>query len=535
MKLHNKVIILPVSIMLVIFVTSMASIEYYLKTELKRNLENKLTALASFALTSVEFVYDEDTKVDYTDPSYDLLADRIGQTNNIRVTYINREGNVLGDSDLTYSQIAATDNHINRPEIQQALQIKFGQNRRYSTTLKENMVYFATFDSRTGIFARVAVNSNIYHQTIVNLRWQFTVIIMLTVGLIIAFGLLSIHLIKKAVIKERASLEQVIAQKTRETTLIQTMTTMLNAIDCYEDSSIIFAKILPKLLPNYSGALFVKTENGMLEIVHWGPNWPEEISVLSNWRQSLNKDMTNHYYNDLHIQDNRIFAGLGNNEIDLGVFYLINHRDKAEEHELLLIRSLTEQISSSLDNLTVKTQLKNQAIRDPLTDLYNRRFMLEAFEQALNRAERQHSPLAVIMLDIDHFKHFNDDYGHDAGDLVLTSIAEIFKHHLRLADIACRYGGEEFAILCPDTDLPDAYSLAEKLRGLIEKLQLSYQDKPLGNVTISIGIAIYPIHGLHCHQLLKNADEALYRAKNNGRNCAIVSKANSSHQQYRLE
>ena len=153
--------------------------------------------------------------------------------------------------------------------------------------------------------------------------------------------------------------------------------------------------------------------------------------------------------------------------------------------------------------------LKQQSIRDPLTGLYNRRQLEETLELELHRAARRNEPLSVVMFDVDHFKRYNDTYGHDAGDTVLRALSGVIKRHIRAGDLAYRVGGEEFLLLQPGMGAADAVRRAETLRETAAALKLG----GLGGVTISLGVASYPDHAQVSADLLKRADEALYRAK----------------------
>ena len=529
MKLRNKVIVLPTLIMLVIFIVGMLSIEFYLKTELTKNLRDRLHTLSSFSLTAIDLINNQETQE--LNPKFDQLANQIGQINDIRVSFFDQHGKMLGDSELSFEEVKAIESHHNRPEIIQAIKQNASSSIRYSNTLKQNMAYFTAYDNNSGYLARIAINSNIYHNTIINLRWRFSFIIFATIIAMIIFGFLTLQLINKAVNKERQQQEQHVSERTREITLIQAMTTMLNGLDSINDAERIISSILPKLLPNYSGAIFLKNEDErkLQQLVHWGKAWPDDVSVIANWRQKITANIDVVSSNDIHIINNIVYAGLKANNIDLGVIYLISPRSNINKKEQHLLENLTHQISFAFANLSIKNQLQNQAIRDPLTNLYNRRFMFEAFGQALNKAERHKSPLALLMIDVDDFKLFNDKYGHSAGDHVLVKTAEILQTKLRLEDIACRFGGEEFCIICPETNLQDAYLLAEKIRHYISELRVSYAAKTLGAITISTGIAIYPNHGTDANMLLKSADQALYVAKGKGRNITEVANANTKH------
>ncbi len=167
--------------------------------------------------------------------------------------------------------------------------------------------------------------------------------------------------------------------------------------------------------------------------------------------------------------------------------------------------------------------LQEQAIRDPLTGLYNRRYLDEALPRELQRAERRKQPIGVIMIDVDHFKRFNDTYGHAAGDTLLRAVGTFLKSHTRGEDIICRYGGEEFILVLPGTLAEDACHRAEELRAGIQTLVAVHQGQTLDKVTASLGIAIFPMHGSNADALVRTADQALYQAKHSGRNQVVMA------------
>ena len=139
------------------------------------------------------------------------------------------------------------------------------------------------------------------------------------------------------------------------------------------------------------------------------------------------------------------------------------------------------------------------------------------------RSVRKHSPLGIIMIDIDHFKQFNDIHGHEAGDAMLRAIGDFLKTKVRSEDVVCRYGGEEFAIILPEASLDITKERAEKLRGEVKLLNVEYHRKPLDTITLSLGIAIFPDHGRNGEAVLKAADIALYRAKTEGRDKVVMA------------
>ncbi len=196
----------------------------------------------------------------------------------------------------------------------------------------------------------------------------------------------------------------------------------------------------------------------------------------------------------------------------------------AAERVQQIARSVAERIALALANLRLRETLRMQAVRDPLTGLYNRRYMEETLEREIRRAERRYTSLGVIMLDVDHFKRFNDTFGHAAGDTLLQELSSFLMGHIRGEDIACRYGGEEIALILPDASLEGARGRADDLRQRIKALAIAHNGQPLGSVTVSMGVAVYPDHGHTGEELLRAADTALYEAKAQGRDRVVVSK-----------
>jgi len=166
--------------------------------------------------------------------------------------------------------------------------------------------------------------------------------------------------------------------------------------------------------------------------------------------------------------------------------------------------SAAAQIALSLASLQLRETLREQSIRDPLTRLFNRRFLEESFGRELQLAGRKKQSVAVLFLDLDHFKRFNDTFGHDAGDMVLQSLADLFRNFFRGTDICCRYGGEEFAIILPESTSKDAVIRADALRLELKSLRLRYKKEPLGPITVSVGVAAFPQHGSTSEELLQN-------------------------------
>ena len=183
---------------------------------------------------------------------------------------------------------------------------------------------------------------------------------------------------------------------------------------------------------------------------------------------------------------------------------------------------LSELLSLSISNLRLSETLRTQSIKDPLTGLFNRRHMEECLQREIWRASRNGRQIGVIVADIDHFKNFNDKYGHGAGDYVLSAFGNLVNTEIRGSDIACRYGGEEFTLILPEANAQDAPWRANDLLHKVRSLKLSYGGCELGPVTISMGVTTYPDGGTTSEELLKAADAALYKAKLAGRDRVVV-------------
>jgi len=205
----------------------------------------------------------------------------------------------------------------------------------------------------------------------------------------------------------------------------------------------------------------------------------------------------------------------------LGVFHLRpGSPAEAQTPALAAIKdqlalTVAEDMALALANLRLRETLRSQAIRDPLTGLFNRRYLEETLERELGRVKRVGAPMGVIMMDLDHFKQYNDTFGHSAGDELLGALGSLVQQQIRGEDIACRYGGEEFLLILPGTSISIALERAEILRQAVKEMHRHHQG--LKPTTLSLGVAVYPDHGDTGLQLIQSADAALYRAKQAGR------------------
>lgn len=196
----------------------------------------------------------------------------------------------------------------------------------------------------------------------------------------------------------------------------------------------------------------------------------------------------------------------------------ITDRKRMEEE----LRRVNEQLSAHLAEIeSLHETLREQAIRDALTGLYNLRFLTESMKREIAQATRDKVPLSVVLMDIDHFKVFNDTYGHKAGDEVLQALGKILSSKTRAGDIACRYGGEEFMVIMPSAHPQEAFRRAEQWRKIFASTHITNKGQVL-SATLSAGVATFPDHGTTDDDIWRAADNALYKAKSAGRNCVVV-------------
>jgi diguanylate cyclase (GGDEF)-like protein len=212
----------------------------------------------------------------------------------------------------------------------------------------------------------------------------------------------------------------------------------------------------------------------------------------------------------------------------LGVLYIECPTPQAAsevDNHLESLQQLAEMASMSIASLNLRSRLEHQSIRDGLTNLFNRHFMEISLDREVRRAARNHTELAILMIDVDHFKKFNDSYGHEAGDSILREVAEIFRQSVRAEDIICRYGGEEFVIILPETSSALAIERAEAIRWSVSQMRVRFRTEALREITISVGVAICPGCGSTLEEILRSADRALYAAKHAGRNQIMMAES----------
>jgi diguanylate cyclase (GGDEF)-like protein/PAS domain S-box-containing protein len=337
---------------------------------------------------------------------------------------------------------------------------------------------------------------------------------------------------------QRSVLE--LERRNQEMRLVGEMVELLESCRSLEEAYEIISRRLPLLLHNTAGALYMITASrNFLECVgRWGEStcdFDQTVEPEDCWALRRNKPHgVESDSPDLicrHVEEGVATAGgylclpmLAHGEI-MGLLHLRHVKDSKGGRSIVTssAKAVTEQLSLILANLRLRETLKNQSIRDPQTGLFNRRYMEDSLDRELSRAGRSAKPLVVAMLDLDHFKNLNDRFGHTAGDAVLREWSNLLKSKFRGSDIVCRYGGEEFVIILPEIAFESAHERLDELRTELERMVVRHDGQSIHSVTVSIGIAQYPVHGRTNQSLLHAADQALYRAKELGRNRAVIA------------
>ncbi len=344
--------------------------------------------------------------------------------------------------------------------------------------------------------------------------------------------------IRDGVRRDRAV--QIGAEASRRTRLLSSMAEMLQSASDRDDANEVLRASATRLLPGVAGALYVfNNSRDRLDLsTEWpdvdaneepGKTHPVHIAPLECWAlkrgRSHRNDMSSGALRCTHC-----VSAASSLEIPMtarGELYgLLQLTASGDDGELRLddlqetAGALADAMSLALSSIVLREQLRNQALRDPLTGLYNRRFMEEMLERSTQDAERKRLPISVVMIDLDHFKLLNDRYGHPVGDKVLRQVANTISSLVRAPDVACRIGGEELMILMPDCGLSAAEVKADQLRAAIAALSA---DGSMPPVTASFGVASRPETTVRAEDLLSHADAALYSAKQQGRNVVVSS------------
>jgi diguanylate cyclase (GGDEF)-like protein/PAS domain S-box-containing protein len=326
-------------------------------------------------------------------------------------------------------------------------------------------------------------------------------------------------------------------QRKREISLLSEMGDMLRACRSPEEAYGVIEPMASQLFPLESGSVSVLTPGTALveTVAQWGaPIGHRLFSVDDCWAlrrgrphlvEQGRQGLVCKHLGEPDASAYICVPMMAQGEL-LGLLHMaISEKGRSVETRQRFVMTVAEHIALALANLKLRETLRSQSIRDPLTGLFNRRYMEESLEREMRRASRGRHPVGIIMLDLDHFKKFNDSYGHDAGDALMRIVGNTLQRSIRAEDIACRYGGEEFTLILPEASLVDAAQRAESIRESIRNLNIQHRRQQLGGVTISAGVAIFPDHGPTGDAVLRAADAALYQAKSRGRDRVAINHA----------
>ena len=340
------------------------------------------------------------------------------------------------------------------------------------------------------------------------------------------------------------------AQHNTRMALLNEMGDLLQSCSTLQEAYTIIGQLARRLFPTESGAVFMinNSQNLVEAAVSWGDPPPEQDAFALDECWALRRGRV-HALNEgglellcPHLKSQPPHVALcipmmAQGET-MGILHLqsgpippgyVGASDFSEPQKQLALAT-ADSIALALANLKLRTSLLHQSIRDPLTSLFNRRYLEETLERELHRATRLQRSVAVIMIDIDHFKHFNDTFGHDAGDTMLRELGGFFRSQIRGGDFACRYGGEEFTLIFPEMSLANMVQRAERLCEDVKALHVRHQGKELGRITLSLGIALFPEHGATGQALIHAADRALYQAKHKGRDRVCVAPLDAAEE-----
>ncbi len=323
-------------------------------------------------------------------------------------------------------------------------------------------------------------------------------------------------------------------KRSKDNNYLNEMNDYLQTINSMKEAYVVILEFASKIFKNEAGSLLILDKNNNLNLVSsWGKlcsitcsHFPAEncLAIEKGITHFYEKDKTGtacKHVNPRVSQKHMCIPIVAPGET-FGILF-IQPKDVAqdnwpEEYKNQFIKNFAFSAGLALANIKLRENLREQPIRDPLTNLFNRRYMIETLGRECRRIARKNSTLGLIMIDIDHFKRINDKFGHESGDYVLKNIADIFIHMIRAEDIACRYGGEEFILILPEVSQEILIKRADEIRKSIEETKFIYNQKNIDQITISAGLYLFQDYSEPVEQLITKADTALYQAKENGRN-----------------
>ncbi|KOO15780.1 diguanylate cyclase [Vibrio xuii] len=537
----------------------------------QKTLENWTTEIVSDHMLGLlndvqhEIVEKQLHIYDFSSDEIDDFLDNLSQsTSDQRFTVIHSSGKLLGDSHLKKHEVQSAENFGQRPEVEAALADGIGIAKRFNTTSNQDFLHVA---------ARVEINDPHHshehieeadeehenhtnehevHDSIYVIRlavpmasvYRMSKDLELINYLFMAFSMVVLlstswyayRSVAQVVGRDKKEQQMRIDRSTLEIDLLRQLATTLAACKSMEEATYVVKDIVPRILGDINGCVSIMRESqNLVEVViEWGTEWPgamtfapDDCWAMRKGKYHLSKEKNQHldcrHMSELDSADTTICIPLIAHGNTMGLFHLyFSSEDKPiDEETKQLAFTLAEHLGLALANLRLQETLRSQAMRDPLTGLFNRRLFENMLEKEYSRSYQSRAPLSVQILDIDHFKQFNDSFGHDAGDFVLKEIANLLRQLTEEVGTVCRIGGEEFAVVCPNLSAEQALILAEHIVESVKKLHLDMKGLSLGQLGISVGVATFPDSDVSNKGLVKLADQALYEAKDRGRSQAI--------------
>lgn len=327
--------------------------------------------------------------------------------------------------------------------------------------------------------------------------------------------------------------------KNSKTTLLLEMSDVMLSCGTANELGTVMVAYCAKALSFTSGIFYIMppSRDRLEECAAWGELqtkktnftvdqcWALRMGHIHYFDSNHTRLICEHVKADNNLELNYLCVPLRAQNDIYGLLYIeiISNSNKGNlnDSERLLVTTFAEVAAISLANVRLRENLRIQSMCDPLTGLYNRRYLGEFLLKQIYQSERTKMPIALLMLDLDYFKKINDIYGHDAGDIALKEFSELLRSSIRPGDFASRYGGEEFVVILYNTNENDAKNRAEAIRKALPLLKVRYAGEDIGPLSVSIGIAVYPFAGKSLPELIDIADKALYYAKETGRNKVI--------------
>ncbi len=395
----------------------------------------------------------------------------------------------------------------------------------------------------------LAAESDATQQSADDLADLHSILVVAALSLAILFSIVKFILFRSE-INGRGAVEQVLRRRNEDRRQVAEMTTSLQISDSRLEAYGIIEAFSRRIMADVSGAFYVYTasRDQLTRVAQWdrpgeAHHFAEHLHPSDCWglRQGGRHNgcvqapdgpetdaapvACHHIEGEGEIGPYTCIPIVGRGQI-LGMLHLRGEILRSQSSRAALddsIERMTDQLSLSLTNIELRERLENMALRDGLTGLYNRRFLDEMLERDLAKLKRDNKVAAVMLLDVDHFKRFNDTHGHQAGDEALRRVGTALASSVRASDVVCRYGGEEFLVFLPDCNMTEATAKAEKIRAAVAGTSMTMGERVIPSVTISIGLAMFPAQASNRGQLIQSADAALYRAKGAGRNRVVAA------------